>query len=205
MTKIVTKKGGSLLIDYKSLLKMPGKYSQKIILVKDNLIINTLLTEIVEEIGRVYSDEIKGNTRRNKGLKKISQYCKKEYKEEITSSEIKYLFSSKSSLFRKHEYIKIPYSTIIIIKTIISLSSHNLKIKELCVEYLTRKEIDHTITCSILLIPKYINELHKTIDIISKKEDEKGTIPIFENLYRKLIVLSNEIRDEFTNSCELIK
>ena len=74
------------------------KYFKDIFVPGNKSIINLIFIEVLSEIGKTFSNEIKGNgSHQHKGIKKLIEYIAIEKKMNITGREIKSLFKSKTT------------------------------------------------------------------------------------------------------------
>lgn len=155
---------------------------------KDNYSsINNLLNNIYSNIGEHYSHEVKGNTPRNKGIKKIISHCKLKYGYEPSATEIKSILRTRNYNLIEIEYYKIPYGLGSIFKSIIDLC---LKIDEIDViikKSIEERKLNQPVSSHDILIPGIY-------DCLENINNNKDNINIFSSNKNKILALRNEIR-----------
>ena len=158
------------------------------------------LQKLIVEIGTKYKYEpnLKGNTNRNRGIKKIIKHCYNKYNQVvITGTEIKSLLHS----YEKNNKIilKCPWLLDTILKCIIDLSD-TLDEKTLNLIIPESK-----ISCVNLLAPNHKTILNANIKQITKKEAELNKRLITDSLKHKMISLNNNLENNFEPKCKLVR
>lgn len=159
---------------------------------------NFLLNLTYEKIGKHFSNEVKGNTHRNKGVKKIISHCLSNYDYEPTGTEVKSILKNSYFYFGILEHYKIPYRLFVIFQSIIDLSVNIDEICDLCTTSIKNGGLVEPISSCDLLIPGVYN----TIDNISEKRDSYN---IFLWKLKQIIQLREDLFHYNKVECPLLK
>ena len=149
------------------------KYFKDIFVPGNKSIINLIFIEVLSEIGKTFSNEIKGNgSHQHKGIKKLIEYIAIEKKMNITGREIKSLFKSKTTYnfdlkkikTKKYEKIFFPYRVALILGSLIEIMNSDERIGQRFLSYKNKEaekvgNVDLFISDFFTLFRAYVNRI----------------------------------------------
>ncbi len=150
-----------------------SKYFKGIFVPGKRSINNLILIEMVSEIGKSFSNEIKGNgSHQHKGIKKLIKYIAIKKGLNITGREIKSLFRSKTIYTfdlkkiktKKYEKIFFPYRVALILGSLIDILNSDEKIAQRFFFYKNKEaekvgNVDLFISDFFSLFSAYVNRI----------------------------------------------